>query len=192
MSASVAGGWRNVTSCLDESLAEPPFVLAEQDAAELREPIGAFLERSQDPLAVGDRQRDDCALGVECLLERACGWFADAGAQLADELSFDGNPSEPRHPARRTYVRRGVTDLLLCSRHQDLDGDGLPSDLRHSWKVDLLDNPAFGDCAAEFFPDLWRLEDVDDPVLAVREVDEGVHAGDCHGVPPTTFPLAHL
>jgi hypothetical protein len=44
---------------LDEPFPHPPFVLAQQHAAELGESVGAVFECSEDPLAVVDRQRDD-------------------------------------------------------------------------------------------------------------------------------------
>jgi hypothetical protein len=53
---------------LDQTLAKPPLMLAEEHAPKLGEPVGAILERPQDPLAVGDREGDDRPLGVSSLL----------------------------------------------------------------------------------------------------------------------------
>ena len=48
---------------LDQPFAHPPLVLAEQKAAQVGEVVGRILERPDDCLAVGDRQRDTSTRG---------------------------------------------------------------------------------------------------------------------------------
>ena len=53
----------------DESYRHSPFVLEEQDASKLRQPVRAVLKRTQDRFPVGDRQRHDVAFVVAGVLE---------------------------------------------------------------------------------------------------------------------------
>ncbi|HYH61246.1 MAG TPA: hypothetical protein VD766_05220 [Solirubrobacterales bacterium] len=62
------------TGGLDEALAHPPLVLAEQHALELAKRIGWIVEYSQDRLTLGNRQREDLRLEAEGDLD-PCGVF---------------------------------------------------------------------------------------------------------------------
>jgi hypothetical protein len=90
---------------LNEPCALAPLVLAHQDSAEFREPVGAILEPAQDLLPLLDRQRERRTAGIKAIAERARGGFIDAFGQLADELRCDGDAGQHRHDVDRTYVR---------------------------------------------------------------------------------------
>lgn len=66
-----------VGAALDEPHALAPFVLTQQDAAELSESFGRIVEGADDSLAVLDRESQNHRLHFQRMLEHARGWLVD-------------------------------------------------------------------------------------------------------------------
>jgi hypothetical protein len=86
----------------DESFLTCPLVLLEQDATQLGQRVRAgVVERPEDALAIGDRERDDFGPAPERLLEEGARRFVDEPYELADVLV--GNPQTGEiHTGMRT------------------------------------------------------------------------------------------
>jgi hypothetical protein len=125
---------------LDESFAHPPLVLAQENAAELREPIGRIVEHADDRLPVLDLEGDDLALCVLSGLKRFSGHVEAGVAEQAGELEHlrvgHRNPRE-HHPSERTPVRvpASVAGFRPATR------SGLQHHNRRDSRHDLLDFP---------------------------------------------------
>ena len=110
----------------DEPFGQSPLVFEEQDAAELRKPVGAVLEGAEDRSPVGDRERDDGAFVVVsafedfgCVVEpfraEALGEFEyetvrdrEASEEHVLDSSMFGPPGRERAASSRRWARAGA------------------------------------------------------------------------------------
>ena len=84
---------------LNEAVAQSPFVLAEQHRTEFRQSIGRIVERSQDRLAILDRESNKILLGIEREKEHIGGVLQSSReqelSQRGDVPVGDGHTGEP-------------------------------------------------------------------------------------------------
>jgi hypothetical protein len=98
-----------VSPCrLHGAIAHAPLVLGEQYTAQLGRAGGRIVERSEDALAIVDRQRQDDRLPLDRRPEERGGRFVDEIGQDVDELVPDGDAGELH--AREATRRRGPTN----------------------------------------------------------------------------------
>lgn len=95
-------------TALRQPFALSPFELAKQDASELNQSIGRIVERSEDRLAVGDRQCEERRLALDRILEplggviEAC--VSEHAGERRDVLVCDRDARQV-HRHERTRVR---------------------------------------------------------------------------------------
>jgi hypothetical protein len=82
----------------NQPFSQSPFVSEEQDASELRKPVGAILKGAEDCCPVGDRERDDAAFVVVGVFEDfgcvAEPFRAEAPGELEHETVRDREAGE--------------------------------------------------------------------------------------------------
>ena len=90
-----------------EPLADAPFVFAQEYRAQRAEAVGTILERSQDRLAVEDRESNDARLTVVCFVESLSGvveaFVPKSLDQLEHEAIGNGETGE-HHRGDHTFV----------------------------------------------------------------------------------------
>lgn len=103
----------------NEPFRQSPFVLEEQHALELREAVGAVVERPKDCFSVGDRERDDPAFAVVGVFERFGGVVESLRAEALREFEHQTVGDV------EACQKHGVSSLLLCRASCDRPAKGL-------------------------------------------------------------------